>query len=61
MIICTTIHVASNGIISFLWLSNIPLVCACAYVSDGKIIHSGFIGTMIDNEVVELGGEIGTS
>ena len=30
MIISRSIHVATNGIISFLWFSNIPLcVCVC--------------------------------
>jgi len=43
MIISSSIHVATNGIISFLWFSNIPLcVCVCVYVTSLSV--NGHLG-----------------
>ena len=49
MIVSSSIHVASNGIISFLWLSSIPLcvrvcvrVCVCAHLRAYSVVHWEF-------------------
>ena len=45
MIISRSIHVATNGIISFLWFSNIPLcVCVCVCVCVTSLSVNGHLG-----------------
>ena len=48
MVISRSIHVVANGVISFLWLSNIPLcvsVCVCVYFFVQLLSHVWLVAT----------------